>query len=305
MPLLDALKNLGVKIIPINSRNSDCPPFIIQGPIQGGKTTVDARSSQYISSLLISCPLANGDSQIKVENVCEIPYIEMTLSWLDDMGIRYERDGFDFRIKGKQSYPHFEKKIPSDWSTAAFPIIAAAIIDSDVTIKGLDINDVQGDKKIIDYLQQMGATFEFSDNGIRIINSSLSGCMLDLNDTPDALPAVCIAACMANGKTTIRNIAHARLKETDRIKVMHDELKKLGADVTGLEDGLIINGNEGKDLHSSEVDGHMDHRIIMALSILGMTIENGLRVKNADAISVTYPDFIYDMQDLGMKISLK
>ena len=122
-----------------------------------GKTEVDGISSQYVSSLLIACPLLENDSEITITNMHEKPYIGMTLKWLDEQGIRYEKsaDLTNFKIKGKQKYKSFEKSIPADWSSAAFPIVAAVITKSDVLIKGLDLNDTQGDKAVIDYLKKM------------------------------------------------------------------------------------------------------------------------------------------------------
>ena len=117
-----------------------------------------SKSSQYVSSLLIACPLAPNDTEIIVENPSELPYIDMTLAWLDEQKIRYTREGYTrFVVPGGQRYRSFEKTIPADWSSAAFPLCAAALTDSDVVLEGLDMHDVQGDKAIVDYLRRMGA----------------------------------------------------------------------------------------------------------------------------------------------------
>jgi 3-phosphoshikimate 1-carboxyvinyltransferase len=296
-PLLDALKNLGVSATSIN--NNNCPPIEIQGPIKGGKAEIDCKSSQYLSSLLISCPLIEKNTEIIVKNLCEIPYIEMTLNWLKDSRIKYENKGLEyFKIPGKQKYESFEKTIPADWSSAAFPICAAAITQSDVTIKGLDINDAQGDKKIIDYLKKMGANITINNkNGeIKIIGTQLNGTEIDLNKTPDLLPVMAVVACFANGTTRLVNVAHARIKETDRIKVMHNELKKMGADISELEDGLII---KHKTLKGASLAGHSDHRVVMALSLAGLIAEGKTIIDTAESVSVTYPDYFKSMKALG------
>ncbi len=299
-PLLGALEKLGVNIKSVN--NNNCPPIEIQGPIKGGKTEVDCKSSQYLSSLLITCPLIDNDTIINVNNLCEVPYINMTLKWLDDFGIKYENKALEyFKISGKQKYSSFERAIPADWSSAAFPICAAAITDSDVLIKGLDINDSQGDKKLIEYLKKMGADIKIEGNGIRIKGKELNGCELDLNETPDALPVMAVVACFAKGETRLINVAHARIKETDRIKVMHDELKKMGANTAELEDGLII---KHKTLKGAQLKGHSDHRVVMALSLAGMIADGATVIDTAESVSVTYPDYFESMKALGANIGV-
>jgi|TARA_B100001971_G_scaffold179314_1_gene174727 3-phosphoshikimate 1-carboxyvinyltransferase len=294
-PLLGALENLGVSAKSIN--NNNCPPIEIQGPIKGGKTEVDCKSSQYVSSLLISCPLIEKDTEIIVKNLCEIPYIKMTLKWLDDFNIKYENKNLEyFKIYGNQKYNSFEKSIPADWSSAAFPICAAAITQSDVLIKGPDINDTQGDKKIIDYLKKMGADINLEEKGIRVKGKELKGCEIDLNKTPDLLPIMAVVACFAKGETKLTNVAHARIKETDRIKVMHDELKKMNADITELKDGLVI---RHKTLKGASLTGHSDHRVVMALSLAGLIAEGKTVIDTAESVSVTYPNYFETMKALG------
>lgn len=299
--LAAALETLGCKID--FTENNGCPPLKISGRIKGGKVTVDAsKSSQYVSSLLIACPLAEQDTEIIVENPTELPYIEMTVKWLDEQNIKYERDGFNyFKIFGNQSYTSFEKSIPSDWSSAAFPICAAAITESDVLIKGIDINDVQGDKAIIEYLKDMGADIRVEDNGIRIKGRALQGKELDINATPDALPVLSVMGCVAEGETKLVNVAQARVKETDRIKVMADELKKMGALINELPDGLIIKKSR---LKGTRLRGHHDHRVVMALSIAAMTTNEETLIDTAEAVSVTYPNYVQTMRKLGANITL-
>ena len=272
--------------------------------MQGGTVWVDgSKSSQYVSSLLIACPLIEHDTEIRVINPTELPYIEMTLAWLDEQDIQYERMGFDcFRVFGNQSYAPFEKAIPSDWSSAAFPICAAAVTDSDLLVKGPDLNDVQGDKAIVDYLKQMGADITTEDQGLRIRGAELSGANLDINATPDALPVLAAIGCLAGGQTRLTNVAQARVKETDRITVMALELKKMGASIEELPDGLLINNSA---LTGARVNGHHDHRVVMALSVAALRAAGVTTVGTAEAVSVTYPDYIESMKRIGANFSLQ
>ena len=299
--LADALQTLGctVKFHTLKG----CPPLSIRGRMQGGSVVLDAsKSSQYVSSLLIACPLAPRDTEIIVEKPSELPYIDMTCAWLDEQHIRYTREGYTrFVVPGGQCYSAFEKTIPADWSSAAFPLCAAALTASDVYLDGLDLQDVQGDKAIVEYVRHMGADVTTVPGGIRIQGGSLKGCTLDINATPDALPALAVMGCCAEGRTTLANVAQARVKETDRIAVMAQELTKMGARVTELPDGLVI---DGAPLNGCSVNGHHDHRVVMALAVAGIRATSTTTIDTAEAIAVTYPSFIESMQQLGARIKI-
>jgi 3-phosphoshikimate 1-carboxyvinyltransferase len=302
-PLLNALQQLGVEAE--SMEKNGCPPLRIKGPLRGGEAEVECRSSQYVSSLLITCPIIPADQTtiIRVRNLCEVPYIQMTLDWLKTLGIQWEQEGYEyFRIPGGQHYQPFIREIPADWSSATFPLCATAMIKgSDCLIKGLDSNDSQADRQVLDHLQKMGAHIERTDQGIRVWGDKLHGAELDLNNTPDALPAIAAAACVAEGVTVIKNVAHARIKETDRIQVMAEELGQMGARIRETPDGLII---EESVLHGAAVQGHHDHRVVMALSLAGMVAEGITRITTAGAVNVTFPGYVGLMQSLGAVLEM-
>jgi 3-phosphoshikimate 1-carboxyvinyltransferase len=297
-PLLQSLNELGAHAE--STRGNGCPPLVIRGRLKGGTTTIECKSSQYLTSLLINCPLADGDTVIQVPVLEEKPYVEMTLDWLSRQGIKLERDGLsEFRIPGKQSYQAFTRRIPADFSSATFFLCAGAIGNNEVTVQGLDLTDPQGDKAVLDYLRQMGAQVEVLPAGVRVRPGQLRGCRLDLNATPDALPMMAVLACFAAGTTTLANVAHARIKETDRIRTMREELTKLGARVTELPDGLVI---EQSRLAGGEVNGHGDHRIVMAMAVAGTAIKGETTIQTAEAAAVTFPTFVDCMRRLGAEI---
>lgn len=302
-PLLVSLRELGVQACSINENGK--PPVRIKGPIFGGKTEVNGINSQFVSSLLITTPLACNDSEITVVNLHEHPYVMMTLKWLESQKIRYikKEDLTYFYVFGNQSYVPFTQKIPGDWSSATFPLVAGAIMEeSDIMIKGMDINDVQGDKKVVDYLISLGALISKEKDGLRIKNGKLKGTLIDLNSTPDALPALSVVGCISEGMTKLYNVPQARIKETDRIKVMAQELKKMGANIQEIEDGLIIYRSF---LKGTFVDGHKDHRVVMALVLAGLVAEGETIVTTAEAVSVTFPEFFDMMKSLGAEIELE
>ena len=300
-PLLPALNNLGAEALSIN--NTGCPPIEIKGRLKGGKTTLNCKSSQYISSLLISCPLLEEDTEIELQNICEVPYINMTLKWLDEFGIKYENKDFDkIIIHNNQSYSSFEKKIPADWSSATFLLIAGVMLGDNVLIKGLDLNDTQADKEVIEYLKKMGADIQINKNGILINKSQITGCELDINNTPDALPAIAVLGCYAQGTTIIRNVSHARIKETDRIEAMNKELTKMGAIIRETDDGMII---DHSILKGTRLKGYHDHRIVMALSLAGMIAEGKTTIDTAESINITFPNYTNLMKKLGAKMNME
>jgi 3-phosphoshikimate 1-carboxyvinyltransferase len=297
-PLISSLNDLGAWAE--SSRGNGCAPIVVHGRLRGGQTSIECRSSQYLTSLLINCPLADGDTIIQVPLLFEQPYVEMTLDWLARQQIKLGRDGYrEFRVPGQQSYRAFQRRIPADFSSATFFLCAGVLGDYAVTVLGLDMNDPQGDKAVLDYLRQMGARVEVLPNGIRVQPDNLKGCRIDLNATPDALPMMAVVACFAEGKTTLANVAQARIKETDRIAMMRQELTKLGAKITELPDGLVI---ERSNLTGAEVDGHGDHRIAMALAVAGCSIPGRTVVHSAESATVTFPTFMDCMRIIGADI---
>ena len=299
-PLLDALTDLGAQASSVEGNG--CCPVSVRGRMGGGKTEVSGITSQYISSLLISTPLLAGDTELRVVNLHEKPYVEMTLGWLDEQQIHYEREGWEcFRVQGNQCYQHFDKRVPGDFSSATFPLCAAAITSSTLLLRGLSMNDTQGDKAVVSMLESMGATIQITENGVLVSASELVGRELDLNSTPDALPALAVVGCYAQGRTVLKNVAQARIKETDRIKVMAEELAKLGAAVEEMEDGLIIHQSK---LTGTHVHGYHDHRVVMALSLAGMMAEGETEINTAESVDITFPGYVGKMAQVGAKMKL-
>jgi 3-phosphoshikimate 1-carboxyvinyltransferase len=299
-PLLEALNNLGAHTF--STRGNGCLPVVIKGRIKGGFTQVEGITSQYLTSLLISTPLAEDNTIIEVRNLHERPYVEMTMNWLDKQGILYRHKGLDyFEILGEQRYKSFKERIPGDFSSATFFLCAGAIANADVTLMGLDMNDSQGDKKVVQMLQAMGAKIAIREKEILVRGGELIGQELDLNDTPDALPALAVAGCCARGTTVLHNVPQARIKETDRIAVMRRELSKMGAKIEELPDGLIIHQSK---LQGAKIEGYGDHRIVMSMAIAGLIAEGVTEVSTAEAIKVTFPNFVELLEQLGAKVTL-
>jgi 3-phosphoshikimate 1-carboxyvinyltransferase len=195
--------------------------------------------------------------------------------------------------------------VPADFSSATFFLCAGALIGDNVLVQGLDFDDSQPDKAVAEYLIQMGADLSCSKHGITVGRSDLVGCEIDMNRTPDALPAMAVTACFAEGTTRLVNVPQAREKETDRIACIKKELSKLGADVEELSDGLVIHGHSnGSNLKPCPVSGYGDHRIVMAMSIAGMALNGEITIDTAEAMNVTFPEFVTLMKKLGAHMTL-
>lgn len=286
--LLNALKDLGVKV---ESSKNACAPYSVCGPMKSGETSIECPTSQYLSALLLALPLLPSQeiSRVHVPLLMEKPYVDMTLKWMEDQGIKLEnRDYKEFLIQGNQKYRGFERTIPSDFSSATFFLCAAAITASDLRFIGLDMNDTQGDKQVIPMLVKMGCSYRTEQEDLMFSGGDLHGTELDLNDTPDALPALAAAACYASSETRIVNVPQARMKETDRISVMTEELRKMGADIEELPDGMIIRPSK---LKGASVDGHGDHRVVMALAIASLMAEGETSISTSEAVDITFPGF--------------
>ncbi len=292
--LLNSIAELGAENF--TARGNGCAPFAIRGPLRGGKTSIESHTSQFLSSLLMSLPLVESDSEIAVPILNERPYVEMTLGWLDELGITYEQQDMKlFRIPGRQQYHGFRRQVPADFSSATFFLCAAAITRSTLTLDGLNMNDTQGDKGVVDILEKMGCTLLIEESGITITGKEMVGGTFDLNSMPDALPALAATACYATTETRLVNVPNARGKETDRIHVMAEELRRMGAQIEETPDGLIIQPSQ---LKGDFVNGNGDHRIVMALAIAGLGATGSTIIDTAESASVTFPTFFDDLRSV-------
>jgi len=304
--LIDVLRKLGLNIKG-RGFNHTVPIKIKGKKLKGGPVKIDGTlSSQFISSLLITCPNFTGDTSIKITGDCVVskPYIDMTILMLKRSGVKIEKiSKRNYYIHGNQGFKGLrEFKVPPDYGLSAFFMAAASLVNSNIFIKGLgNDNLIQADKKILYFLKKMGVKFIKVKDGVRIKGPfKLKGNKFILRDTPDLIPVLGILALFAKGKTNLCGIKHARIKESNRISDFSRELKKVGARVFEKEDELII--YPCMDLNKDViVDPHNDHRLAMAFSILGL--KNGITVKNIECVSKSYPDFLKDLKKIGTKFS--
>lgn len=301
-PLMDAVRTLGLTLHALDAPGK--LPVSVTGALTGGKVTISGMSSQYLSALLMALPCAPTDSEITVYDLQSRPYVDMTLNWLFNQRIVYHHEaslGKDvYHLPGRQRYRAFQVGISGDFSSASYLIAAAALIPGQVYIKGLDLNDLQGDRYLVQLLQDMGARIEVRSTGLMITGGKpLRGMLIDANAIPDLLPILAVVGTMASGHTTLRNVQHARLKETDRIYSMTQGLRALGATVEEQPEGMTIYQSP---LQGARVKGYGDHRTVMALAVAGMLAAGHTEIEDGQAICKTYPTFVEHMQSLGSRM---
>ena len=287
-PLADALRTLGAEV-------EECdgyPPVTVRGPLRGGHVSIECRTSQYLSGLLLASPMADGDTVIDCPLLYEKPYVSLTEEWLKKEGIRFSLspDYMHSEVEGRQKYKPFDEYIGGDYSSASFFFAAAAIAGTEITVSGLDRNDRQGDKAILSILEKMGCSIEWNGNAVTVKGpEKLRGGDFDLNAIPDTLPVLAVTAAAAYGDTRLGNVPQARIKETDRIASMRENLELLGVEAEEEPDALIIHG-KGR-IKGGEVKGFGDHRIIMALAVASCGAESTITIDDEKAAGVTFPSF--------------
>lgn len=315
-PLIEIYEELGLKYEFLESFEK-APIRVLGGQflikdLEEKKICLDGAFSQVVSGLLLGAGLHDFPLQINLKRAGEHPYLKMTLHWLKTCGIKFDvSDNFKtFKIMEGQKILGFSANIPADWSSAAFPIALALITASTISIKNIDINDIQGDARIVKVLKEMNADIRFEEESqtLKIFPSSLKGGTFDCSDIPDAVPALSAIACFAKGETFLKNIEICRYKECDRLSVISSELKKIGADITEGRDFLRIIGNAGKNLRPAAVDSHKDHRIAMMLTVMGFGIDDKagavFTLKNAEYFDISYPSFLEDIKKIRLTFSI-
>ncbi len=300
-PLIDSLNQLGVECS--STRGNGMAPLIVRGPNRGPKCSIKGDvSSQFISSLLISSALKEVETEISLTTPLRSrPYVEMTMGMMRAFGAKVEMSRSGFLVPGRQRYTPQAYRVPGDFSSAAFPLVAGALT-AGVAVTGLDPEDKQGDKVIIDILKEFGAEVRQGSTSIRASMGELRGATVDLADAPDLFPIVAVLGSQAEGVTEITNAEHVRLKESDRIRSTTDFLKVMGAEVRETKDGCIIKGPSV--LKGGVVDSLDDHRILMAAAIAGMLAKGTTSITHGDCYRISDPRFLEDMVSLGADMEL-
>lgn len=297
--LVDALKQLDADVDYLGE--AGYPPVSIHGKeIQGGKVLIQGDiSSQYLTSLLIALPLANGDSDIEIigEQVSK-PYLDITLDIMNRFGVQAQHEDHQrFHIPGNQEYQTpGVYMVEGDASSATYFLAAAAISGGTVRVHGIGTESVQGDTQFVDVLETMGATVTRNRNWIEVTGARLHGIDMDLNHIPDAAMTVAVTALFATGPTRIRNIYNWRVKETDRMHAMSTELRKLGAIVETGQDYIKI--TPPQRIRSASIDTYDDHRVAMSFSLAAFG-GAAITIKDPDCTAKTFPNYFSEFDAIA------
>ena len=275
----------------------------VEGQLRSGEYCLRGDvSSQFITGLLLALPQLSGDSVIRITTKLESrAYVELTRRVQQTFGVssRWRDDGQTLFIRGGQTIiPPGHAHVESDWSHAAFYLVAGAIGSAGVIrLTGLDMDSAQGDRAIISVLEQMGAIISRDKEGLTVCSSRLRPIQVDASQIPDLVPILAVAMAAAEGESRITGAARLRIKESDRLSAMRNALSAAGAEVTELPDGLIIRG--GKPLHAAAIDGCNDHRIVMAMAVASAIADGDLSISDAQAVTKSAPAFWEEFASLG------
>jgi 3-phosphoshikimate 1-carboxyvinyltransferase len=298
-PLVAALRELGVTIE--CERDGFAPLTVVGGTLAGGSVRLDAgESSQYLSALLLAGQHAAGPIEIEVAALASAPYAELTIDAVRRAGGLVERAGEHRYLTQPSELSGGEVEIEPDLSAAAYPAAAAALTGGDVLLEGVSLASRQGDRRLLELLARMGADVTEEPAGVRVRGAGLDAVDDDLGDIPDQVPTLAALAPFARGTTRIRNVAHLRLKESDRLSAMASELRRAGAEVEELADGLVIPGVWAAAAPPSvpvTIDPHDDHRIAMALALVGLRRQN-LAIRDPQVVAKSWPRFWDELERL-------
>ena len=288
--LVDGLSQLGANLRCLNG--TDCPPVeVIADGLPGGKTLLSgAISSQYLTAILLVAPYAKSEVEIEIiDKLVSVPYVEMTMRLMRHFGVSVNHKDFQTFQIPRQNYQSPGKLyVEGDASTASYFLAGAAITGGSVTVKGCGTESIQGDSRFAEVLEQMGAKVDWGARQVKLTGSTLNGIDVDMNQMPDAAMTLAVTALFASGPTAIRNIYNWRVKETERLKAVSTELRKLGAEVEEGQDYLVIHPPTRVKIAS--INTYDDHRMAMSFSLVACG-KSSVTICNPDCVSKTFPDY--------------
>lgn len=265
--------------------------------LRGGAVRMRAdRSSQFLSALLMIAPYATGDIVVIVDTpLVSRPYVDLTMQVMSHFGIDIESEGNSFTVRGRREYIPSTFDVEPDASSAMYLFAVAAILGGEVVVEGLNRKSLQADSAFLDILEKMGCSVQEDNVGVRVIGpATLKPVDVDMSSMPDCVPTLAAIALFVRGTTHIRNIAHLRFKESDRLDSITMELRKLGGGVSVSNDSITI---EPGVLHGAQLDTYEDHRLAMSFALIGLRVP-GVRIENPDCVRKSFPGFWFTLEQL-------
>ena len=276
-------------------------PLEVDGILKGGEYVIDGKvSSQYITGMLFALPMLRCNSAVIIKNELESKgYVDLTVNVLRSFGVDIKENANSYLISGGQEYQPFDYSVEGDFSQAAF-FLAGGCISGDICVAGLREDSLQPDKAIVDILRRMGANIEYTQLGLCAAKSRLKGIEVNVSQCPDLVPPIAVAAAIAEGRTDIVGAQRLRIKESDRLTAVADNLNNFGIKTEVRDDGMTIYGGTIK---GGRVDSYNDHRITMAFAIAALCASGEVQIDGHESINKSYPGFFKDYTHAGGKIS--
>lgn len=295
-PLLESLSACGVDC----RSNGGKPPVEVKGPVTGDRLEIDGSvSSQFVSSLIMLSPMTGRRMTVHISGkAVSRPYIDITTRMMRRFGASVTEDDGTFTVE-PTGYRPADYAVPADFSSAAFPLVMGAL-GGRITAEGLDLSDAQGDSKIIDILKDVGCRITVDGDRVTCERTGRpKAADIDLADIPDLFPVIAVLMATAEGTSRLYGAPHLRFKESDRIALTEAMLRNLGADITGTDDGCIINGVRG--LRGGRIEHDGDHRIAMAAAVASVIADGPVSMEDDSCWNVSYPDFPSVMGKVGLE----
>jgi 3-phosphoshikimate 1-carboxyvinyltransferase len=274
------------------------PPLRVSGKLRGGPVIIDGSvSSQFISSILMAAPYAEKEVEVIIPAPpASASYLDITLSVMEAFGAKVERTGYGrFAVSTKDRYKARRYTVEGDYSSASYFLAIAAICGGSVTVKNLDKDSVQGDRRFPEALAAMGCSVSYGKNAVTVErNGPLRGIEFDMATSPDTVQTLCMVAALGTSPTTITGISHLKFKESDRINGTADRLRSLGGDVTVGDDRITI---RPAPLHGGTIDPANDHRTAMSFAVLGLGT-GGITITDPACVNKSFPGFWESLKEI-------
>jgi len=294
--LVDALKEMGTDIY---SRNN-CPPVeIIANGLIGGKITLrDIESSQYVSALLLCAPYTTKGMDLTLQGgVVSTPYIDLTIAVMNDFGAKItQTEKYEYHVTAGEIYQGRKYSVEGDASSASYFFLAAALLKKTIRVIGINRLCKQGDIRLLDILEELGCKVRSGENWVEVTGNNLAkgDFAFDLNDMPDMVPTLAMLASFRKGQTVINNVAHLRIKESNRLAALVAELNRTGIEAQEMPDGLVIQGGK---MRPEKIETYNDHRMAMSFAIAGLVV-HGIEISDKKCVDKSFPAFWKELEKI-------
>jgi 3-phosphoshikimate 1-carboxyvinyltransferase len=294
--LVEALKEMGADIITHNN----CPPVEINtSGLTGGKITLrDIESSQYVSALLLCAPYTPKGMDLTLQGgVVSTPYIDLTIAVMKDFGAKIIQTGkYGYHVTAGKIYQGREYRVEGDASSASYFFLAAALLRKTIRVEGINRQSRQGDIRLLSILEGLGCRVESGENWVEVSGNNLAkgDFTFDLNDMPDMVPTLAVLSAFRKGQTIIDNVAHLRIKESNRLEAVVAELNRAGIDAREMPEGLVIQGGK---MRPAKIETYNDHRMAMSFAIADL-VARGIEIGDKRCVDKSFPSFWEELKKI-------